>query len=378
MTRVKPADFPAAPTETRVPLPEGVPESDREAYESELHRLLVSEAARLQVKQLRIERETASLTPTLPQRLDEMFATEPQGEEWLIRNLLQSDGSGLLSAQYKSGKTTMGMNLTMSLTTGEPFLGVFDVPEPLRVAYYDLELGTRKARQWFMDVKPDPSRVIYTDLKGRGHELDVRSESRFGWMVEQLRANRIDVVVIDPISAVCADIGINENLNEEVRPLLQRFDAVIREAGCKGIVVIHHTGHDATRFRGASAFGDWPSAIWTLERGETGPSKFKAKGRDVHVPKTELDYDESSRRLSLPLCDTGPDFLSMNQYRQLTANDVVQAIGISKPTAITRLKEAGWKIVTPGAGRNPDVWGYEDGGSGEPWGIADDPFAEDA
>jgi hypothetical protein len=371
MTRAIPTDLPT-PTDTRTPLPEGVSEVNRDAYETELNKLMISEAARTQVKQLRIERETAGLTPTLPQRLDEMFATEPLGEEWLIRNLLQDAGSGLLAAQYKSGKTTMGMNLVHAMTTGEPFLGVFDVPQPLRVAYYDLELGTRMARKWFMDIKPDPSRVIYTDLKGRGHELDVRSESRFNWMVEQLRKHRIDVLVVDPISAVCADIGINENSNEEVRPLLQRFDAVVREAGCRGIVMIHHTGHDASRPRGASAFGDWPSTIWMLERTETGPSKFKARGRDVHVPRTELDYDADSRKLSFPVFDTGPDFLLMNQYRELTAQEVEIALGVSKPTALKRLRDAGWEIVTPGTGRNPDMWGFPHGSAG--WDDGD-PFA---
>jgi len=83
-------------------------------------------------------------------------------------------------------------------------------------------------------------------------------------MVEQLRKDRIDVIVVDPISAVTAACGIDENGNAEVRPLLDRFDAAAREAGCRCIVIVHHTGHDGSRFRGASAFGDWATAVWTL------------------------------------------------------------------------------------------------------------------
>lgn len=366
--RAVPTDFPAAPTETRTPLPDGVSEVDREAYESEVHRLVLSEAARTQVKQLRIERETAGLTCTPTQRLDEMFATEPPGEEWLIEGLLPDGGSSLLAAQFKSGKTTLGMNMVRALTTGEPFLGAFGVPEPLRVAYYDLELGSRSARKWFMALQPNPAMATYTDLKGRGYELDVRSEARFTAMVEQLQTDCIDVVVIDPISALCADLQINENANEEVRPLLQRFDAVVREAGCRGMVLIHHTGHDASRPRGASAFGDWPSAVWMLERGETGPGKFRAKGRDVHVTKADLDYDSVTRRLTFQP-DSGDDFLLQNQHRHLTAAQVAEGMGVSKPTAIKRLTDAGWEITTPGTGRTADMWGFGSDGS-----FITDPF----
>jgi hypothetical protein len=109
-----------------------------------------------------------------------------------------------------------------------------------------------------------------------------------------------------------------------------------------------------------------------LERTETGPSKFKARGRDVHVPRTELDYDADSRKLSFPVFDTGPDFLLMNQYRELTAQEVEIALGVSKPTALKRLRDAGWEIVTPGTGRNPDMWGFPHGSAG--WDDGD-PFA---
>src|SRR5271163_1445496 len=160
--RATPVDFSGHVTETLKPLPETLSETDRDEYESELRRLLINEAARTRAKQQRLEREAVGLMPTPAQRLEDMFATEPVGEDWLIDGLFQASGSVLLSAQYKSGKSTLAMNVVHALTTGKPFLGTFDVPEPLRVAYYDLELGFRIARKWFMAIQPDPAMATYT------------------------------------------------------------------------------------------------------------------------------------------------------------------------------------------------------------------------
>lgn len=361
MTRPKPVDLPGFVTETSVPLPASITEADRSDYEVELRRLKINEAARVAARQLRIDSETAALAPTPSQRLEDMFAIEPDGEDWLIEGLLQAGGSVLLSAQYKSGKSTLAMNIVHALTTGKPFLGAFDVPEPLRVAYYDLELGFRTARKWLMTIQPDPSMATYTDLKGRGYELDLRSESRMNAMVEQLRRDRIDVVVVDPISAVCAAIGVDENANSEVRPLLDRFDSVVREAGCRGVVIVHHTGHDGSRFRGASAFGDWATAIWTLERNGNATSRLGAKGRDVSLEKSDLDYDEHTRMLSMqcPMSDQTSEYFWSKRGTPLTAAEVAQDLNTSKRTAIRRLQAAdGWTVTQESQGRSPDVYEF--------------------
>jgi AAA domain-containing protein len=140
------------------------------------------------------------------------------------------------------------------------------------------ELGFRITRRWFKAIQPDPAMATYTDLKGRENELDLRSESWVNAMIEQLRRDRIDVVVIDPISAVCAAIGVDENANAEVRPLLDRIDAVVREAGCKGVLVVHHTGHDGSRFvvQPRSVTGLPPSGRWSAKTTALAGSGLKA------------------------------------------------------------------------------------------------------
>ncbi|ULP48920.1 ATP-binding protein [Mycolicibacter virginiensis] len=361
--RAEVIDFAQEITDTAQPLPEIITEGDRGDYEAELRRQRVMWAAREQIKQERAELAATGLVFPEPTGLADLFATEPEHEEWLVEGLLPADGSALLSAQFKSGKTTLAMNLVRSLTRAEPFLGQFGVPEPQRVAYFDLELGQWRARKWFQVVGPDPEMVSYYDLRGNGASLDIRVASLFDAMVGQLERDRIDVVIIDPVSVVCSSAGIDEDRNSEVRPLMDQLDAAVVAAGCKSLVVVHHAGHSAPgRARGASAFSDWGSALWSLERDGDKPAKFGARGRDVDVPKSELAYDPQTRLLARQwgvLGDPATEFFHRNRGQQLTTTDVMDGLAVGKVTAIRRLEEAdGWEITTPAAGSSPAIWEY--------------------
>jgi hypothetical protein len=176
------------------------------------------------------------------------------------------------------------------------------------------------------------------------------------------------------ISAVLAAIGVMENENSEVRPLLDRFDAVAREAGCRGVVVVHHTGHDKSRARGASSFGDWPTAMWTLERDGDKPSQFRARGRDVYVERSGLVYDQNTRQLSKLVGpdDADAEYFRLRRGEQLTTAQVADELAISKHTAKRRLEDAGWEITQEAQGTIPAVWEYPNTAD-DRW--APDPFA---
>jgi DNA-directed RNA polymerase specialized sigma24 family protein len=165
-----------------------------------------------------------------------------------------------------------------------------------------------------------------------------------------------------------------ENENSEVRPLLDRFDAVAREAGCRGVVVVHHTGHDKSRARGASSFGDWPTAMWTLERDGDKPSQFRARGRDVYVERSGLVYDQNTRQLSKLVGpdDADAEYFRLRRGEQLTTAQVADELAISKHTAKRRLEDAGWEITQEAQGTIPAVWEYPNTAD-DRW--APDPFA---
>jgi hypothetical protein len=61
-------------------------------------------------------------------------------------------------------------------------------------------------------------------------------------------------------------------------------------------------GHSQERSRGDSRLRDWPDAEWRLMRKDENPASaryFTAFGRDVDVAEQRLEYDATTRRLTI-------------------------------------------------------------------------------
>lgn len=336
-------------------------------YLQSLAKARVKDAVAETLDRERIEREAAKITVTEPLNGEDFMSTKLDQPEWVVDKLLHTSGKALLSAQAKTGKTTLNMELIRALTTGTPFLGEFAVPRAMSVAYYDLELGIAQAQKWLRDFdETDYSKLTYRPLLGRGRELDMRSRSLRAATVEQLKAAEVDVLLIDPLSPIMSALGIDENRADNVRPLLDSFDELAAEAGIKAIVMTHHSGHEnGGRSRGSSAFMDWPTALWNYTR--SGDSfdavrKFSAAGRDVRLPARQIVQDPATRHISIE-SNSGysPDqFLLESRGHKLTAKDVATELGVDAKTARDRLTKNGWVETTEKTeGRNPaTLWEY--------------------
>ena len=355
-----------------VEVPDTVHPDDAQEYRFIVRRELLRRRALEHVKQIEIDEAARSVEVPELVDIDEFLRKDPPQSEWLIEDLFQNGGSVLLSAQYKAGKTTFVLNLMRSLTVGPSslFLGKYRVPEPLRVAWFDLELGQAKAHKWLREMRGlNRSNASMKDLKGRGRTLDLRSGVLFNALARQLRESRMDVLIVDPISPVMSALGLNENEANSVRPLLDAFDALAAEAGLRGVVIVHHAGHEAAnRARGSSAFMDWASALWNLTKeGDhlDATRRFSAMGRDVAVEPIPLDYDPAERRYRV--AETPFDghtswesWLVAQRGRDITTDEAMETMGCSKSTALERLRRDGWRVAVEGRRGQPAVWRWED------------------
>lgn len=285
-------------------LPEGVPPSMAAEYWEALNRLRVRSAASDTFRMEQIESAARQVRFGDFVEGQTFHTNRPDNPRWLIDRLVPWKGSVLLAGQYKAGKSTLMLNLIKSLTTGSRFLGAFDVPEPLKVAYVDLELGHSLAWDWFDEIHGiEFNRMAYAGRVGQGAQLNMQAETIRSKWARILRQSGVDVLIVDPLSPIMSAVGIDENSAETVRPMLDAFDVLKVEADLKAVIVTHHTGHQNTgRARGATAFMDWPAAFMALIKqgeDEDSPRAFRAFGRNVSVPITTLVHDEKTHTLTL-------------------------------------------------------------------------------
>lgn len=274
--------------------------ADPTAFEEQVAR----EVARLQVqaearKRLAAHGAHELVLPPLA-RLDH-FLDEPDPEvDYRIGGLWPAGGRVVFAAQQKAGKTTALANVLRALADGDMFLGQFPAERAARVVLLDNELDANMLRRWLRDQGiANPEHIELVTLRGRLSTFNILEEDTRARWAQHIGA--ADVLLFDCLRPALDALGLDEN--RDAGRFLEAFDELITAAGIPEALVVHHMGHGNERSRGDSRILDWPDAIWTLVRGQgddgTAPRYFKAHGRDVQVPESQLAYDAIARRLSI-------------------------------------------------------------------------------
>ena len=209
--------------------------------------------------------------------------------------------STLIPAQRKTGKTTLLLNLSRSLLTGEPFLGTFEVqPVAGLVALLNYEVSGDTITQWAHEAGLDPDRFFLANLRGRRNPL-VDPEDR-GRLAQLLRQRGTESLLVDPFGR--AYTGASQNDPGEVGAFLAELDRFTRsDVGAQDLILTTHAGWNQERTRGSSALEDWADSIITMTRDDsddsTGERYLCAIGRDVDLEEDQLIYDPDTRTLTL-------------------------------------------------------------------------------
>lgn len=302
-------DAPGGPLRDEHPDP-GTAEADDRKLEQALAyaREVDAEARRLRVREDArelVRAQRAAEVPSAPfdaGTLGEVLARPPE-PPYRVEGLLPSGGTMLVSAQRKTGKTTLMLNLARSLLTGEPFLASFETrPVAGTVALLNYEVSAAQLARWAADVGIDPDRLYLVNLRGRRNPLgDLEDRAR---LVELLVLHSVSTLIVDPFGR--AYVGKSQNDPGEVSAWLGELDRLTADVGATETVLSAHAGWNGERTRGASALEDWPDSIVTLVRDSDDESMrfLRAIGRDVEVDEDQLAYDPRTRLLRLS--GTGP------------------------------------------------------------------------
>lgn len=271
-------------------------------YRADWQRQVSAEAYRLRIREAAQERVKAERVPPSPPfdigTLGEILA-RPADPPHRVEGLIPSDGSTLIVAQRKTGKTTLLLNLARALLTGEELLGRFATrPIAGKVAFLNYEVSGDQVGRWAHEAGLPEDRLVFVNLRGRRNPLPV-AEDR-ARLVEILRAHEVESLIVDPFGRAYS--GSSQNDPGEVGAWLADLDRFARgEVGATDLVLAAHAGWDGERSRGSSALEDWADSIITVVRDKDDASSrfLRAEGRDVTVEEDRLEFDPHTRLLSL-------------------------------------------------------------------------------
>jgi hypothetical protein len=224
-----------------------------------------------------------------------------------IGELLPAGGRVILAAQAKAGKTTLVGNLIRCLTSGAPFLGRFPVI-PVRggVTLIDTEMPEGTIKHWLADQGIcRPERVTVESLRGKVSAFDILDPPGRQRWAARLKSVGTEVLIFDCLRPLLDSFGLDEN--NDVGLVVVALDELVARAEISELIVVHHMGHTGERSRGSSRLRDWPDGEWRLlrkdqEKGQEDPTAsrfFAAYGRDVAVGESRLEFDQTTRHLTI-------------------------------------------------------------------------------
>jgi bifunctional DNA primase/polymerase-like protein/AAA domain-containing protein len=229
----------------------------------------------------------------------------PESETvWRVAGLLPADGNSVVVAPRKTGKTTLIGELVRSLVDGIPFLGHTCTAVSGGVALFNYENTERQQRAWLRAlgiVNQDQVHVLHL----RGSALNLNVAQVRAYVTSWLQERAIEVWIPDPYLRAAQGVVLNENDNGQANIFTGILDEIKLEAGVKEIVMPAHSSNKnevesgAESMRGAGRVEDWADAIWYLTSIE-GQRFIRATGRDVELPETQMQFDSTTRHLSIP------------------------------------------------------------------------------
>ena len=251
-----------------------------------------------------------------PQLYPDFMAIDFQTPRYRIDKLWPFGGTVLLAARYKSGKSTLKLNLIRSLCTGESFLGQSVVPVMPEELVLDVNLEVdERTQQHYARPFGLPGNAAVLNLRGQAKSFNIISDTIRARIANMLMDLNVKILVVDPLGPLLRVFNLNENSNSSDGggALVEAFNELAHEAGDIDTFLVHHTGHRSQgRARGGSVFGDAADALWSYRIGgqggqvdeeydqdEKGTRYFSATGRlESDMEEFPVYFDTHTHKLS--------------------------------------------------------------------------------
>jgi hypothetical protein len=167
---------------------------------------------------------------------------------WLVPQLLLVGESAIIGGPKKTLKTTLLIDLAVSLATGTPFLGCFEVPEAYSVAIFSGESGPGTLQETARRVcRAKGSKLAECENLLWGPRLPCLSDDKeLEMLADFLKGQKVQVVIIDPLclSLVARGSTLSATNLFDMGPRLLRVAQTCLAEGATPVFA-HHIGKSA-------------------------------------------------------------------------------------------------------------------------------------
>ncbi len=187
--------------------------------------------------------------------------------EWLIKRVLVKGQAAGIGAPKKGMKTSIALDALVSLASGTPFLGEFEVPRPVRAMIMIGESGQKVAQETVRRICRAKG-ISLESLEGRffiGFDLpQLSSREQMNELARVITEHKIGAVFIDPLYlCLLSSSGPGPRLDAanlfHVGPLLMAVGKTCLDAGATP-VLLHHFKQSTPDPYGVPELGDFAFA----------------------------------------------------------------------------------------------------------------------
>ena len=176
------------------------------------------------------------------------MAANPPTVSWDVEGVLTRGQPMVVGGASKTLKTSLAIDLALSLSTATPFLGQFPVPARRRAALFSGESGGATVYETAARVarskgkKPGACRLQLGFVLPQLARVDGRNELR-----ALIRGEGLEVVVIDPLYLALGGAGVDTNNLFKMGPVLRAAADACLAAGATPVLLHHVTKSAAAR-----------------------------------------------------------------------------------------------------------------------------------
>ena len=213
--------------------------------------------------------------PPLLRHVRELLANPPAAR-WLLRGIIETDSLTVIYGPSGQGKSFVALSMAASIATGSAWFDCKVSQGPVVYLAGEGFAGIgRRLRAWQLST-PDARLenaplFVSRRIVAMANSADALAE--IDAAITEAGTGRPSVVFVDTLAR--AAVGLDENSAADMGLLMAACDEIRHKYDCC-VVIIHHTGHDASRARGSTAIkGTLDAEIQITRDGQAGPIEMK-------------------------------------------------------------------------------------------------------